>query len=283
MCDCLVALGPATADGNTLFAKNSDRPPTETQVLEWFEPRRESRHHDDVPRHRAPRRATRSGSSGRVRPGCGGSSTVSTRPASPRGTPRSSRRSIPTARPTGLTGMDLVRLGLERAATASAAVEVITDLLERHGQGGSGHEDGDRPYWSSFLVADSSSAFVIETSGRRAFDRGSRPRAGDVQPNDDPGVRPGASASRGNQSTSSSIHALPRATTCSAGSRSRSTRWLRICDRTSAVTTVTPCACTCRTSRAPRTSIVAELPVGGPPRVWTVQDSPCTHEFVRSW
>jgi len=41
MCDCLVALGPATAGGATLFAKNSDRPPAEVQVLEWFPPRRE--------------------------------------------------------------------------------------------------------------------------------------------------------------------------------------------------------------------------------------------------
>src|SRR3954465_7991864 len=40
MCDCLVALAPATADGVTLFAKNSDRPPHERQLVE----RHESRH-----------------------------------------------------------------------------------------------------------------------------------------------------------------------------------------------------------------------------------------------
>ena len=32
-CDTLVALGPYTRDGRTLFAKNSDRPPTECQPL----------------------------------------------------------------------------------------------------------------------------------------------------------------------------------------------------------------------------------------------------------
>src|SRR3954452_19375813 len=41
MCDCLVALAPATADGVTLFAKNSDRPPDERQLIERHEPRHE--------------------------------------------------------------------------------------------------------------------------------------------------------------------------------------------------------------------------------------------------
>jgi hypothetical protein len=61
--------------------------------------------------------------------------------------------------------MDLVRLALERSSTAPEAVEVIGALLQRHGQGGTGHEGVDRPYWSSFLVADPLHAFVIETSG----------------------------------------------------------------------------------------------------------------------
>jgi len=71
----------------------------------------------------------------------------------------------PRDAPPALLGMDLVRLALERAVTAEAAVEVIGDLLERHGQGGSGHRDRDRPYWSSFLLADPQTAWVVETSG----------------------------------------------------------------------------------------------------------------------
>jgi hypothetical protein len=71
----------------------------------------------------------------------------------------------PRDAPDALTGMDLVRLALERAATAVAAVEVITSLLERVGQGGSGQEGARRPYWSSFLIADPTGAFVVETSG----------------------------------------------------------------------------------------------------------------------
>jgi hypothetical protein len=69
--------------------------------------------------------------------------------------------------PPALTGMDLVRLGLERAATAKHAVETITSLLERYGQGGTGHYGKDRPYWSSFLIADPAEAYVVETSGRQ--------------------------------------------------------------------------------------------------------------------
>jgi len=62
--------------------------------------------------------------------------------------------------------MDLVRLALERSRTAADGVDVITDLLSRFGQGGSGVPDGDDPYDSSFLLVDGQSGWVVETSGR---------------------------------------------------------------------------------------------------------------------
>jgi secernin len=63
--------------------------------------------------------------------------------------------------------MDLLRLALERATAAAEAVELITGLLECHGQGGGcGHEKQGFTYHNSFLAADLADAYVRETAGR---------------------------------------------------------------------------------------------------------------------
>ena len=165
MCDTLVALAPATAAGTTLFAKNSDRPPHERQVVEHHPPRREEvtrATHVALPGHPEPTFAV----TGSRPTWMWGMEHGVNEAGVAVGNEMIFTLDDPRDAPVALTGMDLVRLALERAANATAAVATLTSLLEAHGQGGSGHDHDDVPYWSSFLVADPASAWVVETSGR---------------------------------------------------------------------------------------------------------------------
>ncbi|KAL8165364.1 UNVERIFIED_CONTAM: Secernin-1 [Gekko kuhli] len=67
-----------------------------------------------------------------------------------------------------LLGMDLVRLGLERGATAKEALDVIVSLLEEYGQGGNYYEDGNscHAFQSAYLIVDRKEAWVLETIGK---------------------------------------------------------------------------------------------------------------------
>jgi hypothetical protein len=71
---------------------------------------------------------------------------------------------VAQARPR-LIGMDMVRLGLERARSAEEALDILVDLLATHGQGGIADAAHQEAYDSSFLIADPRQAFVLDTSG----------------------------------------------------------------------------------------------------------------------
>lgn len=66
-----------------------------------------------------------------------------------------------------LTFLSSSRLGLERADTAERAVDVMAELLEKYGQGGSCLEDNcSFTYHNSFLISDRTEAWLLETSGK---------------------------------------------------------------------------------------------------------------------
>ncbi|XP_026275801.1 secernin-2 isoform X1 [Frankliniella occidentalis] len=66
-----------------------------------------------------------------------------------------------------LLGMDFVRLGLERGASAKEALTIITELLVKHGQGGPCSDtDPDLTYFNSYIIADKEEAWVLETVGK---------------------------------------------------------------------------------------------------------------------
>jgi secernin len=174
VCDLLVAMPDATVGGRIIFGKNSDRPAGECQVL-YFGSSRPGR---PASRVKCSYVGVPDSEGAMATMGCrpywcwgyetglneagvvGGNAAVFT---------RAGRDGRSRAKP-GLTGMELLRFGLERGGTAEYAVEAITELLERYGQWGSavrGRRHAEGSYENSFLLADRREAWALETAGRR--------------------------------------------------------------------------------------------------------------------
>ena len=164
-CDTMIALGNSTATGQTIFAKNSDRPADECQPLVL----RERQHHAagaetqcqfmTIPQVRTTYRHVGS------RPHwCWGYEHGFNEYQVTIGN-EALHSKLPEATEAKLIGMELLRLGLERARSAAEAVDVMTDLISRYGQGKFANDAAVRTYDNGYIVADPNAAYVIETAG----------------------------------------------------------------------------------------------------------------------
>ena len=165
MCDTFVALNSATSGNFTIFGKNSDRPDNEVQLVVYIP---HKKHKTDtklkctyIPIPQLDETA----------------SVLLSQPWWMWGAEMGvnehgvtiGNEACWTNQPyeeTGLLGMDLVRLGLERGKSAEKATQVIIKLLDKYGQGGRCSFDGNMIYHNSFLIADYEEAWILETAGK---------------------------------------------------------------------------------------------------------------------
>ncbi|KAL3831449.1 hypothetical protein ACJMK2_023200 [Sinanodonta woodiana] len=167
-CDTFVALPPVTANGYVIFGKNSDRPSTEVQEVIYQTAADHEQGEklkctyievDQAPHTHAvilskPAWMWGAEMGANDQGVCIGNEAIWTKLNSDEDLQEK------------LLGMDLLRLGLERGGSAREALDVITSLLSQFGQGGPCSEGGQWTYYNSFLIADSSEAWVLETVGK---------------------------------------------------------------------------------------------------------------------
>jgi secernin len=164
MCDTFVALGNSTADGRVLFAKNSDRQPNECHVM------------IRIPRRKYPKGSKVKCTYIEIDQPEETYEVLLLKPYWIWGAEMGcnefglniGNEAVFTKEPHGkesLIGMDMLRIALERCKTSREAVDMLVQLLEKYGQGGNCGYEKPFTYHNSFLIADRSSAWVLETAG----------------------------------------------------------------------------------------------------------------------
>ncbi len=165
MCDTFVAMSSRTQDESVIFGKNSDREPNEAQVLEYHPSAEYSNGKTLKCTYLEIPQIIKTNAVLISRPFWMWGAEIG---ANDKGVVIGNEAvfsKIPSEKASRLTGMDLLRLALERADTSQRALEIIIELLTEFGQGGScGYEDKKLTYHNSFIIADSSEAWVLETA-----------------------------------------------------------------------------------------------------------------------
>lgn len=165
MCDTLIALPPATADGYIIFGKNSDREPNEPLIMQrisggirksgkkqkctYIEVEAKEQINEVLLMKPSWMWGAEMGfnSKGVVI----GNEAVFT---------KEKQKKEPA-----LIGMDMLRLALECCDTAEDAADYIISLLLKYGQGGKAGYTENLRYHNSFIISDRNEAFVLETAG----------------------------------------------------------------------------------------------------------------------
>jgi len=163
MCDTYVALGNATKSGNVIFGKNSDRRGNEAQLI-TYNPRGSYSSEEmlkctniEIPQVSETAAVILSQPFWMY----GAEIGVNEHSVVIGNEAVSSKEPL---KDTGLLGMDILRLGLERGKSAKEALNVMIDVLEEFGQGGAHNEKGLN-YHNSYIVADPNEAYVFEAVG----------------------------------------------------------------------------------------------------------------------
>ncbi|WP_063727819.1 C69 family dipeptidase [Kosmotoga sp. DU53] len=163
MCDTLV-VAPKLTGGILFFAKNSDREPNEPQSIVYF-PSRIPEEKEIGATYITLPQVKRTNALILSKPSWiwGGEMGVNDKNVV------IGNEAVFTKEPVnknGLLGMDILRIVLERADSADSALEIITSLLEIPGQGGNGALNKKLMYHNSFIIADKSKVWLLETAGK---------------------------------------------------------------------------------------------------------------------
>jgi len=164
MCDTMVALKNSTIDNSVIFAKNSDREPSEPHIGIFVKRKNHKEKKvkctyieiEQVPETYACILFKPSWIWG-AEMGVNeygviiGNEAVFTKLIS---------------KEKSLIGMDYIRLALERSKSAKEAINVIIEILEKYGQGGKCGYTKNLFYDNSYLIADFEEAYVLETAGK---------------------------------------------------------------------------------------------------------------------
>ena len=164
-CDTMVAMSDVTSDGSIIFGKNSDRQPNEPLSIRFVPSRVNPLNSRVRTTYIEIDEVEQTNSCVLFTPGnmfgaemgfnCHGlvigNEALFTKVSSLR---------------KALTGMDLVRLVLERCSTSSQGKNLIINLLNKYGQGGNCGFINEFYYQNSFLLVDSTEGWIIETIGK---------------------------------------------------------------------------------------------------------------------